>query len=112
MKNKSKLIAKKMIVWMMLMTLTFHGVGISSYAAQKTDTINRTTDQSVIDTVTLTKTETNKETTRTTDAETAAEGFYNNDAEFAITKTAGYDSGIVNADGGSAEIIWFAVNKA
>ena len=68
-----------------------------------TVTTYRTTDQSVVDTVTLTKTE----LTRTIKAETAAEGLYNNTAELAITKAAGYDSGVVNADGGSAEIIQY-----
>ena len=68
-----------------------------------TVTTYRTTDQSVVDTVTLTK----AEPTRTTAAEGEAEGFFNEEAELQITKTAGYDSGIVNGDGGSAEIIQY-----
>lgn len=66
-------------------------------------TTYRTSDGSIVDTVTLNKCE----TTKTTEADPQTEGFYNDEAELAITKTAGYDSGIVNEDGGSAEIIQY-----
>lgn len=70
-----------------------------------TVTTYRTSDGSVVDTVTLKK-------AVTEEAEPKTEGFYNDEAELAITKTAGYDSEIVNADGGSAEIIQYNSDTA
>ena len=65
-------------------------------------------DGSIVDTITLMKgTETGLEETETVAAEEKTEGFYNEEAAVRITKTAGYNSGIVNKDGGSAEIIQY-----
>ena len=65
-----------------------------------TVTTYRTSDGSVVDSITL-----NKAVTKEADPKT--EGFYNENAELSITKTADYDSGIVNAEGGSAEIVQY-----
>lgn len=103
MRNKYKQMVKKCMIWMMLMTLTFQCIGISSYAAEEGNISQEGSSE-----------EKSGEFQPggfppggTTEAETAAEGFYNNTAELAITKAAGYDSGVVNADGGSAEIIQY-----
>lgn len=47
------------------------------------------------------------ESTKTVMSDVKVEGFYNETAELKITKTAGYDSGIINEEGGSAEIIQY-----
>lgn len=47
------------------------------------------------------------ESTKTMMADIKVEGFYNESAELQIAKIAGYDSGIVNEEGGSAEIIQY-----
>lgn len=47
------------------------------------------------------------ESTKTVMADIKVEGFYNESAELQIAKIAGYDSGIVNEEGGSAEIIQY-----
>lgn len=82
-----------------------------------TVTTYRTTDNSVVDTVTIYKTDDKEDiltdtvkivdTTKTTTAETQTEGYENGEAEISITKTAEYDSGVENPDGGSAEIVQY-----
>lgn len=47
------------------------------------------------------------ESTKTVMADIKVEGFYNESAELQIAKIAAYDSGIVNEEGGSAEIIQY-----
>lgn len=66
----------------------------------------RTTDLSVVDEFTIYR---ETETTKTVEAETKTTGFENKTegTSLAITKTAGYNSGVVNEDGGSAEIIQY-----
>lgn len=80
-------------------------------------TTYRTSDNSVVDTVTIYKTNNDPDvltdtvkivdTTKTLEAETKTEGYKNGEAELSVAKVAGYDSGVVNEDGGSAEIVQY-----
>ena len=69
-------------------------------------TTYRTTDLTVVDEFTIYR---ETETTKTVEAENKTKGFENESegTTLAVTKTAEYDSGVVNADGGSAEIVQY-----
>lgn len=67
-------------------------------------TTYRTSDLSVVDEFTIYR---ETETTKTEEAEENVVGFDNEDAVLEITKTAEYDSGVENEDGGTAEIVQY-----
>lgn len=70
-------------------------------------TTYRTSDMSEVDSFTILRTPEIAGTTQTDATETKTEGYNNEEASLAIEKTGTYISGVVNADGGSAEIVQY-----
>lgn len=105
--SKKKLVTK-LAASFLAATLIVSNTGMIAYA-QETD---------VVDTVTILKTDDIKdvlteevpvtdEQTKTVTDTTNATGYENDTADILIEKTAGYDSGVEDADGGTAEIVQY-----